>query len=78
MTRKSGQRSHDEYDPSNAQEAGVFLSYDAVVDRLEDAARRLPGASVVAPDGDPPAGALLLVELAQDLPDEPGILRTGQ
>jgi N-acetylglucosamine kinase-like BadF-type ATPase len=39
---------------------------------------RLPGASVVAPDGDPLAGALLLVELAQDLPDEPGILRTWQ
>ncbi len=39
---------------------------------------RLPGASVVAPEGDPLAGALLLVELAQDLPDEPGILRTWQ
>jgi glucosamine kinase len=37
---------------------------------------RLPGAEVVAPEGDPLAGALLLVELAGDLHDEPGILRT--
>jgi glucosamine kinase len=37
---------------------------------------RLPGASVVDPEGDPLAGALLLVELADDLQDEPGILRT--
>ena len=37
---------------------------------------RLPGASVVEPAGDPLAGALLLVELAEELQDEPGILRT--
>jgi glucosamine kinase len=37
---------------------------------------RCPGASVMAPEGDPLAGAVLLVELAPDLPDEPGILRT--
>lgn len=37
---------------------------------------RLPGASVVEPEGDPLAGALLLVELADELQDEPGILRT--
>ena len=37
---------------------------------------RLPGASVVAPEGDPLAGAVLLVELAQDLQDQSGILRT--
>jgi N-acetylglucosamine kinase-like BadF-type ATPase len=37
---------------------------------------RLPGASVVEPAGDPLAGALLLVELAEGMQDEPGILRT--
>jgi glucosamine kinase len=37
---------------------------------------RLPGATVVAPDGDPLAGAVLLAEMAEELPDEPGILRT--
>jgi glucosamine kinase len=37
---------------------------------------RLPGAEIVEPEGDPLAGALLLVELAGDLRDEPGILRT--
>jgi len=39
-----------------------------------EVAARLPRASVVEPEGDPLAGALLLVELAQDLGDEPGIL----
>ena len=43
--------------------------------RREVEARR-PGASVVEPAGDPLAGALLLVELASELPDEPGILAT--
>jgi glucosamine kinase len=37
---------------------------------------RLPQATVVDPEGDPLAGALLLVELAEDLEDEPGILST--
>jgi glucosamine kinase len=37
---------------------------------------RLPGASVAEPAGDPLAGALLLVELAESMQDEPGILRT--
>jgi len=36
---------------------------------------RLPGSSVTEPEGDPLAGALLLVELAEELPDEPGVLR---
>ena len=36
---------------------------------------RLPGSSVAEPDDDPLAGALLLAELAGELPDEPGILR---
>jgi hypothetical protein len=30
----------------------------------------------VDPEGDPLAGALVLADLAQELPDEPGILRT--
>ena len=51
MTRKSGQRSHDDYGPSNAHEPEVFLSYEAVVDRLEDVANQLPGASVLHRDG---------------------------
>jgi glucosamine kinase len=37
---------------------------------------RLPEAAVMEPEGDPLAGALLLVELAEDLDDEPGILST--
>jgi glucosamine kinase len=37
---------------------------------------RLPEASVEEPAGDPLEGALLLVELAADLQQEPGILRT--
>jgi glucosamine kinase len=37
---------------------------------------RLPGSPVVAPEGDPLVGALVLVDLADELPDEPGILRT--
>jgi N-acetylglucosamine kinase-like BadF-type ATPase len=36
---------------------------------------RLPVSSVVEPEGDPLAGALVLVELAPELRDEPGILR---
>jgi glucosamine kinase len=36
---------------------------------------RLPGSTVTEPEGDPLAGALLLVELADELQDEPGILR---
>jgi len=37
---------------------------------------RLPGASVVAPAGDPLAGAFVLAELAGELRPEPGILQT--
>jgi glucosamine kinase len=37
---------------------------------------RLPGSPVVEPEGDPLAGALVLADLAEELPDEPGILRT--
>ena len=51
MTRKSGQKSRDEYDPLNAHEAEVFLPYEAVVDRLEDAAKQLPAATVLHRDG---------------------------
>ena len=51
MTRKSGQRSHDDHRPFNAHEAEVFLPYEAVVDRLEDAARQLPAASVLYREG---------------------------
>ena len=39
---------------------------------------RLPASTVTEPEGDPLAGALLLVELAEELPDEPGILRKWQ
>jgi N-acetylglucosamine kinase-like BadF-type ATPase len=39
-----------------------------------EVASRWPGATVVDPAGDPLAGALLLVELASELPEEPGIL----
>ena len=51
VTRKARQRSHDEYGPVNAHEAEVFLPYEAVVDRLEDAAKQLPGASVLHREG---------------------------
>jgi hypothetical protein len=37
---------------------------------------RRPGVSVVAPAGDPLAGAFVLAELAAQLRPEPGILRT--
>jgi glucosamine kinase len=37
---------------------------------------RLPGASIVAPAGDPLAGAFVLAELAGELRPEPGILQT--
>jgi hypothetical protein len=36
---------------SNAHEAEVFLTYEAVVDRLEDAAKQLPGSSIIHRDG---------------------------
>ena len=51
MTRTSGQKARDEYDPLNAHEAEVFLPYEAVVDRLEDAAKQLPGATLLHRDG---------------------------
>ena len=51
MARKSGQSSDNEYSPFNTHEAEVFLSYEAVVDRLEDTAKQLPGASVVYREG---------------------------
>lgn len=50
MTRKSGQRSHDDYGPSNAHEPEVFLSYEAVVDRLEDVASFPERRSCIATD----------------------------
>ncbi len=37
---------------------------------------RCPGALIVEPAGDPLSGALLLAELASELPDQPGILAT--
>ncbi len=51
MSRTSGQKSRDEHGPISASAADVFLSYDAIVDRLEDAARQLPGASVLHREG---------------------------
>jgi glucosamine kinase len=55
----------------------VFNAGELIADpfRREVEARR-PGASVADPAGDPLAGALLLVELAPELPDARGILRT--
>src|SRR5215813_12469818 len=47
MPGKSGQRQHDRYGFFNAHEAEVFLSYEAVVDRLEGAAKQIGGASVL-------------------------------
>ena len=47
MPGKFGQRPPDRSDLSNAHEAEVFLSYEAVVDRLEGAAKQLAGASVL-------------------------------
>jgi N-acetylglucosamine kinase-like BadF-type ATPase len=41
-----------------------------------EVAARLPRAEVVDPEGDPLAGAVLLVDVAAGLHDEPGILRT--
>ena len=46
MPGKSGQRTHDQNGPFNAHRVEVFLPYEAVVDRLEGAAKQLAGASV--------------------------------
>ena len=42
-----------------------------------EAETRLPGSSIVEPEGDPLAGALLLAELAEELPEEPGSCGSG-
>ena len=47
MPGKSGQRTHDRNGPFNAHGVEVFLPYEAVVDRLEGAAKQLAGASVL-------------------------------
>jgi glucosamine kinase len=55
----------------------VFEAGELMIEpfRREVEARR-PGTSVVDPAGDPLTGALMLVELVPDLPDQLGILRT--
>lgn len=54
----------------------VFQAGELIAEPFRrEVAARLPGSSVVEPEGDPLAGALLLVELAEELPDQPGILR---
>lgn len=47
MPGKSGQRTRDQNGPCNAHRVEVFLPYEAVVDRLEGAAKQLAGASVL-------------------------------
>jgi zinc carboxypeptidase len=47
MPGKSGQRTHNQNGPVNAHRVEVFLPYEAVVDRLEGAAKQLAGASVL-------------------------------
>src|SRR6516165_120011 len=44
---ESGQRAHNQNGPFNAYRVEVFLPYEAVVDRLEGAAKQLDGASVL-------------------------------
>jgi N-acetylglucosamine kinase-like BadF-type ATPase len=58
--------------------AGSVFGAGALIGRpfRSEVEGRLPRASIVEPEGDPLAGALLLVELAGDLQDGPGILRT--
>lgn len=51
VTRETIQTTHNESNPFEAHDADVFLPYEAIVARLEDAARQLPGASVVHRDG---------------------------
>jgi len=46
VTRTSGQMARDELGPGSERSGEVFLPYDAIVDRLEDAARQLAEASV--------------------------------
>jgi glucosamine kinase len=54
----------------------VFQSGELVAEPFRrEVKARIPRASVVEPEGDPLAGAVLLVELAPELRDEPGILR---
>jgi glucosamine kinase len=54
----------------------VFQAGDLIAEPFRrEVEARLPRASVADPAGDPLAGALLLVELAPGLPDEPGVLR---
>jgi len=47
VTRTSGQMARDELGPGSERSREVFLPYDAIVDRLEDAARQLAEASVL-------------------------------
>ena len=51
VTETVGERAMTSTGPLNVNEADVFLSYEAIVDRLEDAASQLPGASVLHRDG---------------------------
>lgn len=47
MPGKSAQRTHDQNGPLDAHRGEVFLPYEAVVDRLEGAAKQLAGASIL-------------------------------
>jgi len=51
FTRKAIQVAHNESSPLEAHEADVFLPYEVIVARLENAARQLPGASVLHRNG---------------------------
>jgi glucosamine kinase len=74
----AGGRLFDAGEPVLVSHVGnVFQAGELVTRPFErEVEARLPGASVVPPEGDPLAGAVLLTELAEQLPDEPGILRT--
>jgi N-acetylglucosamine kinase-like BadF-type ATPase len=65
-------------DPFVVSYAGsVFQAGELIAEPFrQEVGARLPGPPVVEPSGDPLAGALLLVELAPELREEPGILRT--
>ncbi len=55
----------------------VFQASDLVIGPFtRELEERRPGTSVVAPEGDPLAGAVLLAELGFGLPSQPGILET--
>jgi glucosamine kinase len=65
-------------DPFVVSYAGSVFHAGALITEpfRQEVEARLPGVPVVEPSGDPLAGALLLVELAPELREEPGILRT--